>query len=85
MLSGEDVTHAKPDPEIYSRTIASWDAEAADCVVVEDAVAGIEAARKAGARVVGVTGTCPEAALSRAGACRIIHRLPELPMLLSTL
>ena len=53
--------------------------------MVEDAVAGIEAARQAGARVVGVAGTCPEAALSRAGACQIIHRLPELPMLLSML
>ena len=59
--------------------------EAADCVVVEDAVAGVEAARAAGARVVGLAGTCPEAALSQAGACQIIHRLPELPALLSTL
>jgi beta-phosphoglucomutase len=85
VLSGEDVIHAKPDPEIYSRAMASLAAEADDCVVVEDAVAGIEAARKAGARVIGVAGTCPEATLSRAGACRIIHRLPELPTLLPTL
>jgi beta-phosphoglucomutase len=85
LLSGEDVTHAKPDPEIYRRTIEALGAAADDCVVIEDAVAGVEAARQAGTRVVGVAGTCPEAALSRAGACQIIHRLPELPMLLSTL
>jgi beta-phosphoglucomutase len=83
LLSGEDVTHAKPDPEIYRRTIEALGAAADDCVVIEDAVAGVE--RQAGTRVVGVAGTCPEAALSRAGACQIIHRLPELPMLLSTL
>ena len=85
VLSGEDVRQAKPDPEIYRRSIEALAMEAADCVVVEDAVAGIEAARAAGARVVGLAGTCPEAALSQAGACRIIQGLPELPTLLLTL
>jgi beta-phosphoglucomutase len=85
VLNGEDVTHAKPDPEIYNRTIEALGLEADDCVAVEDAVAGVEAARQAGAKVVGLAGTCPDAALSRAGACQIIHRLPELPMLLLTL
>jgi beta-phosphoglucomutase len=85
VLSGEEVTRAKPDPEIYRRSIEALSMEAADCIVVEDAVAGIEAARAAGARVVGLAGTCPEAALSQAGACRIIQRLPELPALLKTL
>jgi HAD superfamily hydrolase (TIGR01509 family) len=85
VLNGEDVARAKPDPEIYRRSIEALGIEAGDCVVVEDAVAGVEAARSAGARVIGLAGTCPEAALSEAGACRIIQRLPELPALLSTL
>jgi HAD superfamily hydrolase (TIGR01509 family) len=85
VLSGEDVTHAKPDPEIYRLSIEALGMEAADCIVVEDAVAGVEAARAAGARVIGLAGTCPEAALSQAGACSVIRRLPELPALLLTL
>jgi beta-phosphoglucomutase len=85
VLSGEDVTHAKPDPEIYRRTIEALGVESGECVVVEDAVAGVEAACRAGARVVGIIGTCREEMLSKAGACQVIHGLPELPMLLSTL
>jgi beta-phosphoglucomutase len=84
-LSGEDVKRAKPDPEIYRRTVAALGIEADACVVIEDAVAGIRAARHAGVQVVGVAGTCSDAALRQAGACRIVRRLPELPAVLSAL
>ena len=85
LLSGENVTRAKPDPEIYRRSIEALGISSNCCVVVEDAVAGVEAARLAGATVVGMTGTCSEKSLYRAGAAHIIHRLPELPALLAAL
>jgi beta-phosphoglucomutase len=85
ILSGEDVTYAKPDPEIYRRSADALGIPPNHCLVVEDAVAGVEAARAAGATVVGLAGTCPAEKLQRAGADYIIHKLPELPELVTAL
>ncbi len=79
VLSGEDVTHAKPDPEIYQKSFAALGLEPALCVVIEDAAAGIEAARRAGAEAIGVAGTCSAETLREAGARHIVSRLNELP------
>jgi HAD superfamily hydrolase (TIGR01509 family) len=49
VLTGADVRHAKPDPEIYQRTCEQLRVDPADCLVVEDAAAGIAAASLAGA------------------------------------
>jgi sugar-phosphatase len=54
-VAAEDVTHGKPDPEPYLRGAEVLGIDPADCVVFEDAPAGIAAARAAGVgRVVGV-------------------------------
>ena len=85
ILSGEDVTHAKPDPEIYRRSAEALGIPPSRCLVVEDAVAGVEAGRAAGAMVIGLTGTCSGEALQQAGAAYVIHKLPELAELVSLL
>ncbi len=55
MVSAEDVRRGKPDPEVYL-TAASRVGVAPDkCIVVEDAVAGVEGARRAGMRSIGVS------------------------------
>ena len=55
IVSAEDVRAGKPDPEVY-RTAASRVGASPDrCIVVEDAVAGIEGARRAGMRSIGVS------------------------------
>ena len=58
MVSAEDVTHGKPDPEVFLVTAARIGVAPARCVVVEDAAAGIEAARRGGMRSIGA-GTGP--------------------------
>jgi HAD superfamily hydrolase (TIGR01509 family) len=85
ILSGEDVVQAKPDPEIYRRSAEALRIPSTHCLVVEDAVAGVEAARASGATVVGVAGTCPPDVLQEAGAAYIIRKLPELPDLVASL
>lgn len=85
ILSGEDVAYAKPDPEIYRRSAEALGIPSIHCLVVEYSVAGVQAARAAGATVVGLAGTCRPDALKDAGAAYIIHRLPELPELLTSL
>lgn len=54
IVSAEDVTAGKPDPQVFLVAAARLGADASRCVVVEDAPAGVEAARRAGMRSVGV-------------------------------
>jgi HAD superfamily hydrolase (TIGR01509 family) len=54
LISAEDVRAGKPDPEVFLVAAARLGVPPARCVVVEDAAAGIEAARRAGMRSVGV-------------------------------
>jgi beta-phosphoglucomutase len=54
IVSAEDVHRGKPDPEVYLVAASRVDASPSRCIVVEDAAAGIEAARAAGMRNVGI-------------------------------
>ncbi len=53
-VAAEDVTTGKPDPEIFLQAAARLATAPARSIVVEDAAAGIEAARRAGMRAIGV-------------------------------
>ena len=57
IVSSEDVKHGKPDPEVFLTAAARLGVPPSHAVVIEDAVAGIEAARRAGMRSVGVSMT----------------------------
>jgi len=54
VVSAEDVRHGKPDPEVFLVAAARVGVRPTRCVVVEDAAAGIEAARRAGMPSIGV-------------------------------
>jgi len=54
IASAEDVTAGKPDPQVFLAAARKVGVEPARCVVVEDAPAGTEAARRAGMRSIGV-------------------------------
>ncbi len=73
-----DVRNAKPAPEIFEAAIARLSLQPADAFVVEDAVAGIEAAKAAGAVACGIPTTCSAIELQRAGADLIIDNLEDL-------
>ena len=55
IVSAEDVRKGKPDPEVYLTAASRVGVPPARCIVVEDAVAGIEGARRAGMRSIGVS------------------------------
>lgn len=57
VVDGTQIAKAKPDPEVFAKGAAAVGANPADCVVFEDAAAGIEAAHRAGMRSVGVGGS----------------------------
>lgn len=56
VVAAEDVRDGKPAPEVFLTAATRLDVPVSRCVVVEDAAAGIEAARRAGMRSVGVRG-----------------------------
>ena len=66
IVSAEDVTRGKPDPEGYLRALELLGVEAAEAVALEDAPPGIAAARAAGLRCVAVLGTVPRERLGEA-------------------
>lgn len=68
VVTAEDVTRTKPDPEPYQRAVARLGLPAAACVVIEDSVNGIRAGKGAGCPVIGLTTTYPAAHLATAGA-----------------
>lgn len=60
MVAGEMVRNGKPDPEGYLLGAQRMNAAAAECIVFEDAKAGIEAGLAAGARVLAIAGDHPD-------------------------
>lgn len=82
-ISGDRVTRCKPDPEIYLTAAAALGMAPADCVVFEDAKAGIESARRAGVgRVVALATTLPREVLERETDADVIgETFADLPVL----
>jgi len=54
IVDGNDVTNAKPDPEVFLRAAEKLNLKAEQCIVVEDAVAGVDAANNAGMISIGI-------------------------------
>lgn len=74
----------KPSPNVYTHAAEQFGTPPRDCIVIEDSLFGVTAAREAGMRVVGFTGgghTWPGHAdvLTEAGAETVIDRLSDLP------
>ena len=60
VVDGQQVSRAKPYPDIYLRVAELLGADPRNCIVFEDSHAGVQAARAAGARVVGLRTTHEE-------------------------
>jgi beta-phosphoglucomutase len=80
VVSGDDVHRGKPDPEVFQLGADKLGLPARWCVVMEDAVAGVQAAQAAGMKCVAVTfvGHHPEDKLRAAGADRVVRTREEV-------
>jgi HAD superfamily hydrolase (TIGR01509 family) len=65
-VNGNDVKHKKPDPELFLTAAERIGIEPANCVVIEDAPNGVQAAKAAGAKCVAVTNSTTAEKLSQA-------------------
>lgn len=64
IVCGDGQFRAKPAPDIYLEMLRLLELPAERCVVVEDSLVGVQAARAAGLRVIGLAGTFPPAELA---------------------
>ena len=83
IFSAYDVGSWKPDPGLFLHAARTLGADPSRCVVVEDSLSGVRAAKAAGMRVLGFTGGDVEAGQElRADCACVFHRMYELPALL---
>jgi beta-phosphoglucomutase len=80
IVSSEDTQRGKPDPQVFLVAAEKLGVPPRRCVVMEDAVAGVEAAKAGGMKCVGVTfvGHHPNESLRRAGADLVVKTLAEV-------
>lgn len=76
MICADDISRGKPDPEGYLKAAANLRQSSQDCIVIEDAPAGIEAAHSAGMTAIAIATTHPSDRLCAADA--VVDRLSEL-------
>jgi sugar-phosphatase len=78
LITSNDITHGKPNPEPYLKGAAKLGFLASDCVVVEDVPAGVRAGKAAGATVIAFTTTVEGNALRQAGADWILRSCADV-------
>jgi HAD superfamily hydrolase (TIGR01509 family) len=85
IVSAEDVTRGKPEPEIFLKALAEINAgesahsiEAANCVVIEDSKEGVRGARHAGMKCLAVTNSYPAELLREANL--VVRSLEEVTL-----
>ena len=76
LVTSDDVTNGKPHPEPYLKGAALLRVKPEDCLVIEDAPAGIQSARAGGMSVLGITSTYAAGALQHAD--QVIGKLAQL-------
>lgn len=88
VFSASQVKRPKPAPDVFLYAASQMGADPADCLVVEDSVAGVTAARRAGMAVVGFLGGSHvgeghEARLRAAGVGTIVRHMRDMPALIA--
>jgi len=76
LVTSDDVTNGKPHPEPYLKGAQRLGFAPGDCVVIEDAPAGIHSARASGMRVIGMASTYAVAKLAEADA--VVQKLGRI-------
>ena len=76
LIAADDVSKGKPDPEPYLMGAKLLGMNPAECLVIEDAPAGIRAAHAGGMKAIGITSTYPASELQEADA--VVQKLVQI-------
>jgi beta-phosphoglucomutase len=83
VVSQEDTQRGKPDPQVFLVAAEKLHVQPTHCLVMEDAVAGVQAAKAGGMKCIAVrfVGHHPEALLKEAGADMVVKNLEEVSVI----
>ncbi len=73
IICGDEVSRGKPDPEMYLKTLSNLKVSKNECIIFEDSIEGVEAARNADIKVIGVTSSQSSEKLKSVGAFKTIN------------
>tara|TARA_B100000989_G_scaffold290743_1_gene264277 strand:+ start:1005 stop:1667 length:663 start_codon:yes stop_codon:yes gene_type:complete len=68
IICGDEVKKGKPDPEMFNKTLESFDIDNKHCLIFEDSIEGIQGACNSGINSVGITSSSTHRILIDAGA-----------------
>ncbi len=81
LITSNDITHGKPNPEPYLKGAAILGFPSAECIVLEDVPAGVRSGKSAGSRVVAFTTTVGKPELLAAGANWVLGGCADIRLL----
>lgn len=77
---GLEISKGKPDPEIFNLSLKKLNLKPDDCVVIEDSIDGVLAARRAGIRVIGITTSHSSSELRELGCFYTVSDFQEFDL-----
>lgn len=83
ITSATEVAHGKPSPDVFLLAAERLGVAADACLVIEDSLLGIQAARAASMRVIGYAAMTDADAMHAAGATHVVTTMDEVPALLA--
>ena len=70
IICGDEVINGKPNPEMFNETIDRFNIDKSECLIFEDSLEGVSAAKNSGIKVIGITSSNSNKVLTDAG-CNI--------------
>ena len=80
IICGDEVSKGKPDPEMYLKTLSNLKMDKNECIIFEDSIEGVTAAKNAGIKSIGVTSSQSSEILKSFGAFKTINDYTEISL-----
>jgi HAD superfamily hydrolase (TIGR01509 family) len=80
IICGDEVSKGKPNPEMYLKTLSNLKMDKNECIIFEDSIEGVTAAKNAGIKSIGVTSSQSSEILKSVGAFKTINDYTEISL-----
>jgi len=80
IICGDEVSKGKADPEMYLKTLSNLKMDKNECIIFEDSIEGVTAAKNAGIKSIGVTSSQSSEILKSFGAFKTINDYTEITL-----
>jgi len=80
IICGDEVSRGKPDPEMFVKTLSNLNVSRDECIIFEDSIEGVKAAKNADIKVIGVTSSQSSEKLKSVGAFKTIDDYTKISL-----